>query len=161
VATPITSALKREHAELLRLLRATMGAEGVVNLPCFDEFRHLAVLHIVIEEKLLLPALRRRLKSPPVFQNGLRKDHAAIVAHCLPMPDAEWLKDLDDLLAYHQGLEEAPGGLFSLYDQHVGHDPEVAKAMAALPRIELPPFQSGPSLGWRLRDILKEAGLES
>src|SRR5512141_3218831 len=90
----LTGLLAREHVDIPALLPGCLLPSGAVDLRRFDEFRRRALRHLAIEELVLLPALARRLGRRPVFQTGLRKDHAAIVALCVPMPNPEWIRNL-------------------------------------------------------------------
>ncbi|MEW5741657.1 MAG: hemerythrin domain-containing protein [Myxococcota bacterium] len=149
--SPVTRLLAVEHAESQAKLDACVRS-GEVDLKRFDEFRHNLLRHIAIEERVLMPALTKALGKAPLFQNGLRKDHAGIAALCVPTPTREWLEDLKELLAHHQRVEEAPGGFYALLDQHVGGDPHLLEQVARFPRLSLPDFVRGP----KVRDLLEE-----
>lgn len=155
----LTGQLTREHVELPALLPGCVLPGGAVDLRRFDEFRHRALRHLAIEELVLIPALARRLGHRPMFQNGLRKDHAAIVALCVPTPNPDWVKDLGELLAYHNAVEESPGGFYALLDAlKLADDPRVTQAIEALPPLELPPFASGHQLRAQLHAVMRATG---
>jgi hypothetical protein len=108
MASPVTRLLAAEHAESRAKLMACHLCNGEVDLRRFDDFRQALPRHIAIEEKVLMPALTKVLGKAPLFQNGLRMDHAGIAALCIPTPTSEWLDDLKELLEHHQRVEEAP-----------------------------------------------------
>lgn len=159
MASPVTHLLTAEHAESQARLAACHLKDGAVDLKRFDEFRHSLLRHIAIEEKVLMPALTKALGKPPLFQNGLRKDHAGIAALCVPTPTREWLEDLRDLLEHHQRVEEAPGGFYAQLDQHVGGDPHLHEAVASFPRLKLPDFERGPKVRALLEEVLSQTGI--
>lgn len=152
MASPATRLLLSEHHEHQVKLATCLLPGGGVDLRRFDEFRHGLLRHIAIEEKLLMPALARALGASPLFQNGLRKDHAGIAALCVPTPTREWVSDLKDLLAHHHRVEEAPSGFYALVDRHLGGDPHLLEAVATFPALTLPDFARGS----RVRDLLSQ-----
>jgi hypothetical protein len=159
MASPVIRLLIAEHADSQAKLAACHRGNGEVDLKRFDEFRHVLLRHIAIEEKVLMPALAKALGKPPLFQNGLRKDHAGIAALCVPTPTREWLEDLRDLLEHHQRVEEAPGSFYALLDEHVGGDPHLHEAVASFPPLKLPDFERGPRVRALLEEVMSQTGI--
>lgn len=159
MASGVTRLLAAEHADSQAMLRACLAPDGAVDLKRFDAFRHALLRHIAIEEKVLMPALTRALGRSPLFQNGLRKDHAGVAALCVPTPTREWLEDLRELLEHHQRVEEAPGGFYALVDQHLGGDPELLAAVSGFPQLTLPDFVRGPKVRELLQQVLALTGI--
>lgn len=155
----VTRLLAAEHADSQAKLRACVGPDGAVDLKRFDEFRHALLRHIAIEEKVLMPALTKALGKPPLFQNGLRKDHAGVAALCVPTPTREWLDDLRELLEHHQRVEEAHGGFYALVDHHLGGDPLLLDAVTTFPALTLPDFVRGPKVRELLQEVLLVTGI--
>lgn len=155
----VTRLLAAEHAESQAKLRACVGPDGTVDLKRFDEFRHALLRHIAIEEKVLMPALTKALGKPPLFQNGLRKDHAGVAALCVPTPTREWVEDLRELLEHHQRVEEATGGFYALVDHHLGGDPLLLDEVASFPALTLPDFVRGPKVRELLQEVLALTGI--
>lgn len=95
-----------DHARLDELLRGDAGA--------FERFRAGLLRHIGIEEKILLPAARRRRAgaSWPLAEQ-IRVEHAALGALLVPTPDAALVDEIATLLAAHNTLEEQDGGLYA------------------------------------------------
>ncbi len=152
--------LTRDHVAIPRMLDRCLLPSGAVDLRRFDEFRRFALRHVMIEERVLMPLLERRLGRAPAFQNAMRKDHEAIAALCVPTPDPEWIGDLRELMTYHNQVEEQPGGFYALFDQHLAAEEKaVEAAFAALPALVLPPLQRGPQVGELLREVLRQLGL--
>jgi hypothetical protein len=155
----LTHFLERDHAALSSALRKSRAPGGGVDLRAFDGFRHQLLRHIAIEERVLMPALVAALGQPPLFRNGLRKDHAGIAALCIPTPCLEWLQDLGELLEYHHHVEEGAGGFYDLLDAHLTDEATVRAAIAALPPLRLPPFESGRRVRVLLRQVLAQTGV--
>ncbi len=152
----LTDVLLREHRELLAMITACTRREGEVDLHAFDQYRLRQLRHVAIEEKVLLPALAERTPLGPAFQNGLRKDHETIVVLCVTAPDPDFVHDLQEFIAWHQRVEEQPGGLFELYQRHVGDDRGVDKALAQLPAIALPSFATGAGVSLVVQQTLRQ-----
>jgi len=155
----LTDVLQHEHGELLAQLDRCLSPTGELNLRAYEEFRRRQLRHVAIEEKVLLPALARRKKLSAAFQNALHKDHEAIVVLCVTAPNPDFVRDLKELIAWHQKVEEEPNGFYDLFDRHVGDDPQVSEALAHLPPISPPPFASGEEVAQVLRQVLRELGL--
>lgn len=158
MASPLTRLLAVDHAASQAKLNGCL-VDGQVDLKRFDEFRHLLLRHIAIEETVLMPALARALGAAPLFQNGLRKDHADIAALCVPSPTREWVEDLRELLAHHHRVEEAPGGFYASMDVHLGGDPHLREQVASYPRLTLPDFVRGPKVRELLAGVLSLTGI--
>lgn len=159
MARGVTRFMEEDHAQLGRLLGRCLGPADRVDLEAFDAFRHHLLRHICIEEKVLMPRLVRAMGRAPLFQNGLRKDHAGIAALCVPVPCREWVEDLAELLSHHQQLEENAGGFYDLIDLHLSDEAELRRAIADLPPLWLPPFDSGPRVRELLARVLFETGV--
>jgi hypothetical protein len=159
MARRLTGFLEQDHALLGARLRETLRPGGAVDLPAFDVFRHGLLRHITIEERVLMPALLAALGHPPVFQNGLRMDHAGFATLCVTTPCHEWVEDLADLLEHHQRVEEEPGGFYDLVDAYVADEGAVRAAIARLPPLRLPPVESGPRVRELLARVLYEVGV--
>jgi hypothetical protein len=151
--------LAEEHGCLARQLEACLTRDGKVDLEQFDRFRHRLLRLVAIEERLLLPALEQALGSAPAFHKALRKDHTAMVQLCVPSPVAEWVANLRELLTWHFGVEEAPGGFYALVERHLGSDEALGRAALALPALELPPFAGGAGVNASIRQVMREIGV--
>ena len=75
----IRSFLERDHQQLDQLLTRASGDLDNIDMEAFDEFRCGLLKHIGMEEKILLPAIRRlRGGEPLAIAAKLRLDHGAI-----------------------------------------------------------------------------------
>lgn len=159
MAWRITTSLVRDHEEIPALLDACITPSGEVDLQKFDDFRHRLLRHIAIEEKVLRRALVKKLGVEPLFQNGLRRDHAGIASLCVPLPNREWLENLKEQLAHHNRVEEAPGGFYELVEKVCDPD-ELLKQIAAMPEVKLPPFQTGHGVREQFKRVLIDTGIK-
>jgi hypothetical protein len=121
--TSIRRYMEEDHARLDDLLTQATAAPAFA-APAFERFRAGLLRHIGIEEKILLPALRRRAGQPHPSAERLRLEHAAIAALMVPTPDHALVTELRSILAVHNAVEEAADGLYA--------------ACASLPAEELP-----------------------
>ncbi|MDP1825248.1 MAG: hemerythrin domain-containing protein [Archangium sp.] len=158
---PISSHFVAVHAQLDQALRECLKPPGKVDTAAFDQFRRLLLRHIAQEERVLMPALVKKLGSPPLFRNALRKDHAGFATLCVPLPEREWVENLGELFAHHAALEEGPGGLYPLCDEVLRDEAAAVIAAAdALPPIKLAPFNGGPWVRDLLAEVLRATGID-
>lgn len=158
---PLSSHFVGTHALLDQALRDCLCRPGQVDVPAFDRFRRLLLRHIAQEERVLMPALTKKLGGPPLFRNALRKDHAGFAALCVPLPEREWVENLGELFAHHAALEEGPGGLYERCDEVLRDEAaRVIAAADALPPIELAPFNGGPWVRELLAEVLRATGID-
>lgn len=157
----ISAHFAQTHLQLDAALRGCLLEPGKVEVARFDVFRRLLLRHIAQEEKVLFPALIRKLGHPPLFRNALRKDHAGLASLCVPMPDREWVENLGELFQHHASIEEGPGGLYELCDEVLADEAaEVLAAAEALPQLKLAPFNAGPWVRTLLAEVLKATGID-
>ncbi|MBS1150512.1 MAG: Proteophosphoglycan 5 [Myxococcaceae bacterium] len=145
MASRFLTRMCRQHAESLALFAAATRGGRVVDLKSYDRFRSALVQHIAIEERVLMPALTRKLG--PAFEATRRKlqqDHEGILALLVPTPNEIWLQDLHEFLLHHFAVEESPGQLHALCTRHLaGDDRRLREAADRLPVIPLEPFEDG------------------
>jgi hypothetical protein len=162
MSAAISAHFAATHQQLDVALRACLGEPGQVDVKAFDDFRHRLLRHIAQEEKVLFPALIKKLGNPPLFRNALRKDHAGLAALCVPLPEREWVENLSELFEHHSAIEEAAGGFYALCDEVLGADAaEVIAAAEALPPLVLAPFNRGPWVRALLGEVLRATGIEA
>ncbi len=110
----IRSVLVADHQRLARLLDL---AQLTVPPPAaYEDFRGGLLRHIGVEERILLPALRRA-NAEFLETEQLRLDHSALVAMLVPPPTRHLLTRIHALLRLHDPLEEGDCGLYSLADR--------------------------------------------
>lgn len=132
--------LVSDHAHLHGLLDRAMALPHL-ELEAFANFRRGLLRHIAIEEKVLLPAVRKARGGLALDRaHELRIDHAALTSLLVPTPDLGLCHEILSLLSTHDAKEEAPGGIYEecerwlsdgelvLLAQHATSFPEVRVA---------------------------------
>jgi hypothetical protein len=112
--------LAADHERLDALLRAC-DRDAAIDMVAYDSFRRGLLRHIAIEEKLLMPAVRKR---EPDLADQLHRDHAALAALLVPPPTAAEIQQIRSILAEHNPLEEGPDGMYAISEEIAGADLE-------------------------------------
>ncbi|HUL79255.1 MAG TPA: hemerythrin domain-containing protein [Vicinamibacteria bacterium] len=146
-----------DHRRLDALLDRATATPGRIELVAFGEFRGGILRHIAMEEKVLIPAARRRRggRALPIAAK-LRVDHGAIAAILVPTPTPAIVADLRSVLVPHNRREEERGGLYATCDEAIG-EPEAERLVAELrefPYVPLNPFHDGPLVVRHVRETL-------
>jgi hypothetical protein len=153
---PISTFMSADHRRLDDLLaRATVSPEHVDAAP-FEEFRAGLLRHIGMEEKVLLPAVRRiRGGQPLEAAKLLRAEHGAIAALLVPTPTPRIVARLRAILEPHDALEEGPGGVYETCDRIVGAGADALIAeLRSFPEVPLAPHNDGPLVEQHLEATL-------
>ena len=108
----ISQYLTNNHTWLHALLSAA-GHGGRFDAAAFAEFRTSVLRHIAIEEKLLLPAVRRVRGAPIAQARALRVEHAALTSLLVPTPDLALCAEIGALLSAHDAQEEGDDGVYA------------------------------------------------
>jgi hypothetical protein len=157
---PIALHFNETHAELDRALRESLPRGKKVHAPAFDRFRRLLLRHIAQEERVLMPALIKKLGQPPLFRDALRKDHAGFAALCMALPERESVENLRELFKHHVAHEEGPGGLYEWCDEALREEAVAVLAQVdALPPLKVAPFNRGKWGRELLAEVMRAAGL--
>ena len=132
---PILHYLAADHRRLEGLLDAATLDASRVDAGLYAQFRTGLLRHIGMEEKILLPAVRRANGGKMLEQEPrLRLDHGAIGALLVPPPLPKVIRALKKILAVHDLLEEGPGGVYELCDAIAGREAdEIVKKLAGMP----------------------------
>ena len=114
---PLSKYLGGDHERLGRLLQQCSERPATAGGAAYNAFRAGLLRHIGIEEKLLFPVVRRLGDASTVVNVvRLHKDHAALAALLVPTPTPQIMRTIKSVLAEHNGLEEADGGLYEICD---------------------------------------------
>lgn len=118
---PVSRLLSEDHALLDGLLERAVREPRAVELEAYGEFRARLLRHIALEEKILFPAIRaaRQGEHHPDWVR-LRIDHGAITSLLVPPPTPALVGELRSILVPHNGVEEAPGGIYDAADRLLG-----------------------------------------
>jgi hypothetical protein len=158
----ISEFLALDHDRLEALLDRASPHSGAIDPPVWDEFREGLLRHISMEEKILIPAVRRaRGGSPLPLAARLRLDHGAIAALLVPPPAPVTLRTLRGILDRHNRLEEDAGGFYEACDQLLANDArEIVTRLQAHPRVPLSAPSKSPRVLEAIRRALARAGYE-
>lgn len=129
--------LMADHDRLERLLAEATAEPGRIALEPFARFREGLLRHIGLEEKLLFPAAKQARGAPVPEFARLRADHARLTALLVPTPTPELVADLRAVLAPHNALEEAPGGVYAACEEALGD--EAGELLVKLREAPVPP----------------------
>lgn len=159
---PIATVFAAEHQALRAMLRDCLATPAGVDLARFEQFRQALLHHIAVEEKVLLPALERKLGHPTLMHEAMRKDHAGVAALCVPAPNRAWVEALQLQLEEHHRVEEGDHGFFALCDLWIADEaPAVLAAAREFPPLHLTPFNDGRRVRDHLAEVLEATGLAS
>jgi hypothetical protein len=157
---PIYRYLEEDHNTLDGLLRRSITPSGAIDRESWDAFRAGLLRHIGIEERVLLPAARRRGGGPaPELAERIRLDHGALAALMVPPPTRALISTVQSILRVHNTLEEQEGGLYRVCEQMIGPEGEALLAkISAAPPVPLQPYNEKPEVLEATRRALDRAG---
>ena len=143
---PVSRFLADDHRRLEALLDRATAGHGPIEPESFEEFRAGLLRHIGMEEKILLPAVRRARGGTPLpIARQLRLDHGAIAALLVPTPTLAVIGRLRALLALHDALEEDADGAYAMCDQLLaGESAALIEQLRAFPTVRTAPHNDGP-----------------
>lgn len=150
---PIETFLTADHSRLDTLLARAVRDDGTIDTGVYADFRQGLLRHIAMEEKTLLPyaKAKRGGEALPIAAT-LRKDHGEIAALLVPSPTPDICRQLRELLARHNPLEEGPDGLYATCDILAGVEADgMVERIKAQPRVPVAPHYDGPLVSKHLR----------
>jgi hypothetical protein len=156
-AGPVHRFLAEDHVRLEALLQRSLAGDAI-DMAAYDQFRAGLLRHIAMEEKVLVPVLRRpELGEPPRFLDRLRDDHATIAALLVPPPSRAIIAALREILAGHNPIEEGPGGLYELADQRAGAAVDgLLDRMRAIPPVRVAAYRDEPRVYQTIDRLLRD-----
>jgi hypothetical protein len=159
VALPISRFLADDHRRLETLLEQAAAASPI-DAALFEQFRAGLLRHIGMEEKVLLPAVRRARGGIPLpLARQIRLDHGAIAAMLVPAPTPAGIERLRAMLVLHDDLEERSAGVYADCD-HVlaGESAALIAQLHSFPAVRTAPHNTGPAVERHIADTLALAG---
>jgi hypothetical protein len=146
MTSSLSEYLHADHARLDALLDRAVADPARFDHAAFEAFRAGLARHIGIEEKLLLPAARRRRGGVPLeIAARLRADHGALAAMLVPTPDASLVARIRALLVAHNPLEEGPDGVYAVCEALCADElPALLEQVRAAPEVPMAPHYDGP-----------------
>jgi hypothetical protein len=158
----ISRLMADDHRRLEALLERAAAADPI-DAALYEQFRSGLLRHIGMEEKVLLPAVRRARGGEPLpLARQLRLDHGAIAAMLVPSPTQRGIARLRALLELHDNLEEGSAGVYADCDELLGG--ESAALLVELrnyPPVRTAPHNDGPAVDRHIAETLALAGRTS
>ena len=144
-----------DHTRLDALL-----ARAAHDPSAYVEFRKGLLRHIGMEEKILLPAVRRARGGEPLpAASRLRLDHGALAALLVPTPTPMILRALRGILAGHNALEEGPDGVYAACERLAAGEIDVlVRALETAPEVPASPHVDSEIVMNATRRALARAG---
>jgi hypothetical protein len=158
----ISRLMADDHRRLEALLERAAAADPV-DEALYEQFRAGLLRHIGMEEKVLLPAVRRARGGEPLpLARQLRLDHGAIAAMLVPSPTLSGIARLRALLTVHDDLEEGSAGVYADCDQLLaGESTALIEQLRAYPPVRTAPHNDGPAVERHIAETLALAGRTS
>ncbi len=143
-AGPVYDLLHRDHEELAELLTRASGGP-TIDLTSFQAFRAGLLRHIGMEEKILLPAVKRLQGGESLgLARQMKLDHSALAALLVPTPTLGIVARLRKLLDAHNAMEEGSDGVYAQCEmiarEQLG---ALAVELQRAPPVKLAPFSDG------------------
>ncbi len=160
MAGPLYRFLAYDNVALGALPQLSFGCRARIYHAAFGVFRAGLLKHIGIEEKILLPAVRRLCCGKPVpIASRLQLEHDALAALLVPTPTRMIVAALRGIFSGHRAIEEQPGGFYDMCEWLAG--PEADTLLARLrtaPEVVAPPYCDSSKTIGAMHRALARAG---
>lgn len=143
----ITDFLVADHRVAQENLRRAMSCEPI-DTAAYALFRAGLLRHIGIEEKILLPAVRKARGDEPLERAwDLRMDHAALTALLVPSPTHQLCSEILSILEPHELKEEGPSGVYEECERYLSPEQsaELVAQAEAFPQVRVAAHYDGPA----------------
>jgi hypothetical protein len=149
--------LSRDHARLDQLLTAALRPDGSIDAESYGTFRSGLLWHIAVEERVLLPAVRKHRTDSEV-EKQLHRDHAALAALLVPPPSAAEIHAIRTILEAHNPLEEGAGGFYDGVEELLGDElPAILLQIREFPQVRLAPHADTEVTRRSIAHLVREA----
>jgi Hemerythrin HHE cation binding domain len=154
--------LASDHRRLDALLDSAMADPENIDTAAYEQFRAGLLRHIGTEEKVLLPAARKKRGGEPLpVAAKLRLDHGALTALLVPSPTAKLVAAIQTILKLHNPLEEDPGGMYDQCEELVaGEADEILRQLENFHAVKVLPHVNSPFVVEVARRALVRAGYD-
>jgi Hemerythrin HHE cation binding domain len=152
--------LADDHRRLDDLLDRAMADPEKIDTAAYGQFRAGLLKHIGMEEKVLLPAARKRRGGEPLpVAAKLRLDHSALTALVVPSPTAKLVAAIQTILKLHNPLEEDPGGMYDQCEELVAAEADqILLQLQNFHEVKVLPHVNNPFVIEAARRALVRAG---
>jgi len=144
----ITEYLSRDHVRLHDLLARATASE-IFGAEAFAEFREGLLRHIAIEEKILLPAVKRARGGESLSRaHQLRVEHGALTSLLVPTPDAGLCAEIISILSPHDAREEGSNGVYAECEGYLSsaESNQLTERALSMPKFRTMPHYDGPEV---------------
>ncbi len=151
-----------DHRRLESLLnQATQSAEHI-DLEIYSEFRSGLLRHIGMEEKILMPTIRKLQGGTPYSSASvLRLEHGALAALLVPTPNRQIVAALRAILDHHNGREECEHCLYMVCQNLFGdHLNRIMDDVVNYPSVPAAPYADLNRVHEATRRALERAGFD-
>jgi hypothetical protein len=157
---PIYRFLAEDHVRLEGLLQRAVVLSGEIDSQAYAEFRAGLLKHIAMEEKILLPAAQQARGGGALPAAAkLRLDHGALATLLVPTPTPVIVAAIRAVLAAHNPIEEAPGGVYDECDELLrDRVDEILGKLRSAPEVAVAPHVDGPNVTGAINRALARAG---
>jgi len=157
----IANNLSADHRRLDALLSQAVADPERFDHEAFAAFRAGLLRHIALEEKILIPALRKSGGAVADSARRLRHEHGAIALLLVPTPDVALVREIRSILEPHNREEEGPGGLYELSATLPEPEREGLRArLEHYPEVAVAPYHDGPRASRTAAEALRISGLQ-
>ncbi|MBP1648819.1 MAG: uncharacterized protein H6Q30_2264 [Bacteroidetes bacterium] len=161
MAGPLYRYLAGDHRRLDTLLRTAVAQPDAMDTGPYAEFRKGLLRHIAIEEKIVIPAVSGGAPGKHSdLAARLRLDHGALASLLVPPPSRSIIATIRTILSAHNPLEEGDGGLYELFEEVSGSDPEMLRKLESAPDVPVLPHNERPGVLEATRRAVERAGYE-
>ncbi|HET8732264.1 MAG TPA: hemerythrin domain-containing protein [Anaeromyxobacteraceae bacterium] len=162
-AGPLGTWFAGDHARLEVLLDRAVSSPAAFDAAAFAEFRAGLLRHIALEEKFLLPRIRKARGGEPLPEaRRLRVDHGAIASLLVPTPGAAIVAEIRSILAGHNALEEGPEGLYAAADRLLAAEAAaLLERIRSYPPVKVAPHNDGPTVCRTAEEALRRSALQA
>lgn len=149
--------LSRDHVRLDQLLGLALRPDTSIDEGSYRAFRGGLLWHIGVEERVLLPAIRKHRAGSEV-EKQLHRDHAALAALLVPPPSAAEIHAIRAILEMHNPLEEGAGGFYDGVEELLGDElPTILTRIREFPQVRLAPHADTEVTRRSIGQLVREA----
>jgi hypothetical protein len=154
--------LSNDHDRLDALLERAIASPGALDEEAYAEFRKGLLRHISMEEKIVFPAMVKRLgKKIASLIDRLHVDHGVIVSLMAPPPSPSVVMTVQSILQAHNRIEEQVDGLYRLLEEAVGPEAEqLLTQLNSAPPVAVLPHNTKPEVLAAAKSAVERAGYE-
>ena len=158
----LSSYFVADHRRLENLLERTVASRHALDEGSYAEFRAGLLKHIGMEEKILLPAVRRMQQGVPHRYAGtLRLEHGAFASLLVPPASRKIVAVFFTIMNHHNELEEGKDGLYLECERLMGNNyHELMLQVQNYPEVPVMPHVGTPEVLAATRRAVARAGYD-